>query len=239
MARHMHVGLSHHDPRIAGAMRGLLAAKRNYRVTTLGPDLRLGDSAGAASWRRDAAAFAGIDVLLVGAKELARIEKGDPRRFAEMRRRTAVVLVLGIEDVLDATELLHACDSLVFQDANLGHLGAIVDLAVRGYFVVPSQLMRNLDLAGDRLRRVLLLQLSAAERQVFELIGHGYTNERIARELRMTEAAAKKVVLKVLKHLHFRNRVQAAVFAARERRAGSARAKPFNGSVYFPTAWRQ
>ncbi|SIQ54858.1 two component transcriptional regulator, LuxR family [Alkalispirochaeta americana] len=60
-----------------------------------------------------------------------------------------------------------------------------------------------------------LERLSLRERQVLRLIGRGATNGEIARELSLTEGTVKNYVSALLDTLGFRDRVQAALFAAR------------------------
>jgi DNA-binding NarL/FixJ family response regulator len=57
--------------------------------------------------------------------------------------------------------------------------------------------------------------LTAREREVLELIGHGYSNKRIARELHIAEKTVKTHVSHVLAKLGVTDRTQAAVYAVR------------------------
>lgn len=59
-----------------------------------------------------------------------------------------------------------------------------------------------------------LQQLSLRERQVLHLVGRGATNGEIAKELSLTEGTVKNYVSTLLDTLGFRDRVQAALFAA-------------------------
>lgn len=60
-----------------------------------------------------------------------------------------------------------------------------------------------------------LEQLSEREREVLSLVAEGLTNREIAQRLFVTEATVKTHVRHVLEKLRFRNRAEAAAFAAR------------------------
>jgi two-component system, NarL family, response regulator DevR len=74
---------------------------------------------------------------------------------------------------------------------------------------------------------VLLGELTAQERRVFELIGQGLSNRQIAQQLHLAERTVKNYTSRMLGKLDMERRSEAAVLAARlaERRALRA-AKP-------------
>jgi NarL family two-component system response regulator LiaR len=76
--------------------------------------------------------------------------------------------------------------------------------------VVAARLVDSL--AGDE---EPLDRLTARERQVLELIGRGFANKRIARELEVSEKTVKTHVGHVLAKLGVTDRTQAAVIAVR------------------------
>jgi len=55
--------------------------------------------------------------------------------------------------------------------------------------------------------------LSARERDVLRLLGHGMSNKQIAAELDMAEKTARAHVSSILKKLGFEGRTQAALYA--------------------------
>src|SRR5438093_5693424 len=59
-------------------------------------------------------------------------------------------------------------------------------------------------------------QLTPREREVLALVGRGYANKRIARELGIAEKTVKVHVSNVLRKLGVADRTQAALFAVRE-----------------------
>lgn len=245
MAHQVHVGLSLSDWHIVGVIRGLLAAKTKYRITSLNSGLQPAEPLPAATipFGRVGDAFAGVDAVLCGPEDLARWEEDDPERFSERHDRTKVILVLGSVDLLDAMDVLRVCDGMVVTDVNLARIGEIIDLAMLGYFVIPCQLMRNLGLAGGPLRRDVLLQMNSPERQVLELLGRGCSNEVIAKEMRTTEATVKRAVRKILKHLHYRDQSDEAVLARRDRTGQTSEIGSKDGDGIAPAAasakWRK
>lgn len=70
--------------------------------------------------------------------------------------------------------------------------------------------------SGDngRFQRKALAGLTDRERDVLILIGRGLTNGEIAQELKLSEGTVKNYVTAILDTMGFRNRIQAALFAA-------------------------
>jgi DNA-binding NarL/FixJ family response regulator len=58
-------------------------------------------------------------------------------------------------------------------------------------------------------------RLTPRERAVFELVAEGWSNRQIQNALGIRESTVKRHVRRMLRKLHVRNRVQAAVYAAR------------------------
>lgn len=67
----------------------------------------------------------------------------------------------------------------------------------------------------------LFTQLGPREKEVLTLIGAGATNQEIAGELNLTEGTVKNYVSSLLDQMGFRNRIQAALFAARKNLTGA------------------
>lgn len=67
-----------------------------------------------------------------------------------------------------------------------------------------------------------VLSLTARERDVFEMVGLALTNREIASRLGLSEKTVKSHVTGVMRKLGVRNRVEAALIAARQKRPGGA-----------------
>jgi two-component system, NarL family, response regulator LiaR len=87
--------------------------------------------------------------------------------------------------------------------------------------VVAARLVETLAADGDE---DPLVRLTPREREVLVLIGHGFPNKRIARELDVSEKTVKTHVGHVLAKLGVTDRTQAAVFAVRSGLVGGATA---------------
>jgi len=101
-------------------------------------------------------------------------------------------------------------------------LGAIRTVFDGGGVVAPSTTRRLLDHMAPLLRQAApeptdamnrLAQLTAREREVFELIATGLTNGEIASTLFLSEATVKTHVGRILAKLEARDRVQAVLIA--------------------------
>ena len=80
---------------------------------------------------------------------------------------------------------------------------------------LAGRLLADLRSSGGRSAADPLGQLSQREREVLELLAEGLRNREIAARLYLSEATVKTHVRHVLEKLRFRNRAEAAAFAAR------------------------
>ena len=101
-------------------------------------------------------------------------------------------------------------------------LPAEVDVLVVGYGPVGALLAARLGAAGQRVLVVYragapfpLPRAVAADGEVLTLLAEGLRNREIADRLHISDATVKTHVRHVLEKLRFRNRAEAAAFAAR------------------------
>ena len=80
---------------------------------------------------------------------------------------------------------------------------------------MASRLLQELAGAQPEPSRDPLADLSEREREVLALLAEGLRNREIAERLVISEATVKTHVRHVLEKLRFRNRAEAAAFAAR------------------------
>src|SRR5207247_929396 len=135
-----------------------------------------------------------------------------------LRKRSARARVIVLTSFLDDDKLLPALRAgaagYLLKDARPQELARAVRAAHAGEAlldpVVAAQLVETLASDGEPLDR-----LTPREREVLELIGRGFANKRIARELGLSEKTVKTHVGHVLEKLGVSDRTQAAVVAVR------------------------
>jgi DNA-binding NarL/FixJ family response regulator len=155
--------------------------------------------------------FSRADVVVVGGDESL---EEVARAVAE--EGTQAILVLSEDDrsvpVLRA--LAPSGWGLVPPDAPSEDLGAAVTAVARGFVVLP----RNL--TGRLVQRPVAVDepaepLTAREREVLELLGHGLSNKMIARDLGISEHTVKFHVSSIYAKLGAENRAEAVSLGAR------------------------
>jgi NarL family two-component system response regulator LiaR len=135
-----------------------------------------------------------------------------------LRERVPAARVIVLTSFADDDKLLPAIRAgaagYLLKNAEPQELARAVRAAHAGEALLdPHVAARLVDaLAGEK---EPLDQLTPREREVLQLIGRGFSNKRIARELRLSEKTVKTHVGHVLAKLGMDDRTQAAVFAVR------------------------
>jgi two-component system nitrate/nitrite response regulator NarL len=143
-------------------------------------------------------------------------------RFASPESRVVVLTVSAdAEQIADAIHA-GACGYLL-KDASVDDIVRAVRAAARGESMLSPRIaawvlarLREASPPPDR-PEDLTARLTVREREVLRLMALGMDNHAIAAELVISEQTAKKHVSSVLAKLEVNNRIQAAVYAVRER----------------------
>lgn len=157
------------------------------------------------------------DAILVGLQQFTALRENEPMVYLRLSRRSRIVVVLNSRELLDAAHILAFADAWVFEDINADRINELIDLGLEGHCLMPKQFLSRLGV--DEIRLTLLPRLSNVEFETLRLLGQGLNNRTIAEQLSLSEAVIKSMVRSVLSKLHFRNRTEAGVFAARQQLA--------------------
>lgn len=165
------------------------------------------------------------DAILIGLQQFTTLRENEPMVYLRISRRSRIVVVLSSRELLDAAHILAFADAWVFEDINVDRINELLELGLEGHCLMPKQFLSRLGV--DEIRLSLLPRLSESEYETLRLLGQGLNNRTIATGLGLSEAVIKSMVRSVLSKLHFRNRTEAGVFAARQEGAlGNARHLP-------------
>lgn len=154
------------------------------------------------------------DAILIGLQQFTALRENEPMVYLRLSRRSRIVVVLSSRELLDAAHILAFADAWVFQDINADRINELIDLGLEGHCLMPKQFLSRLGV--DEIRMTLLPRLTDVEFETLRLLGQGLNNRTIADQLNLSEAVIKSMVRSVLSKLHFRNRTEAGVFAARQ-----------------------
>ena len=159
------------------------------------------------------------DVALVDAA-LPGMDSVDATRRISSESGVAVILLIRSQDDEHSLPALRAgAIGLLLKDTEPAELVRAVQTLARGDALVPPSLTRRLlaelasrpEPASPRLD--LLDELTAREREVVALVGHGLGNEEIAERLVVSCATAKTHVSRAMVKLNAHDRAKLVVFA--------------------------
>jgi DNA-binding NarL/FixJ family response regulator len=201
----MHVVLVPGDEIVAGQMLAAFEKAGRHRVTVCHDVSDLSQTATTP------------DVILIDVQQFAALRENEPMVYLRLSRRSRIIVILSSRELLDASHILAFADAWVFEDINLSRVSELIELGLEGHCILPKQFLSRMGV--DEIRLSLLPRLTDVEFRCLQLLGQGLNNRTIAEKLNLSEAVIKSMVRSVLAKLHFRNRTEAGVFAARQQHA--------------------
>lgn len=144
-----------------------------------------------------------------GASE-RRDDAGDLRGDEGARHPTILALPRGA--LSSHRDKVATADGFILTDEALEHLPRLVTLAAHGLSVMPRGVRSDRVQVSPRLER--MKQLSTRDIEVLEELSFGRDNRSIASSLGMSVPATKTHIRRIIERGGFRNRTDAAVFAA-------------------------
>jgi DNA-binding NarL/FixJ family response regulator len=138
------------------------------------------------------------------------------QRFPEIK-----VLVVSTfdEDDYIAHSIKAGAKGYLLKDMPVEELAQAIRLVARGYSQMGPGLMEKMfdgivsDQSDTETEQPELVELTAREIDVLNLIGTGCTNREIAQQLYIAEGTVKSHVTHILNRLNLRNRAQIAIYA--------------------------
>ena len=182
------------------------------RISVVG-EAASGEEAVAAAYRlRPDVAL--IDATLPGLDSVQAI-----RQISSQSRVAVILLIASQDDERSLPALRAGATGLLLKDTEPAELVRAVDTLARGEALVSPRLTRRLiaELASHPEPASpspgLLDELTAREREVVALVGHGLANDEIAERLVVSPATAKTHVSRAMVKLNAHNRSVLVVFA--------------------------
>lgn len=182
-----------------------LASARELMPDIILMDIRMPNCSGLAALKQLRASLPGISVVMLTVSE------DDEDLFSAVKMGARGYLL----KTIDAGELVKAIEQVSRGGAVVSPLMArklLAEFAAMG-------INNNDDFDAG------LLQLTAREKEILELIGQGLENKEIARLLYLAESTVKSHIRNIMEKLHIRNRAQAAAYAARSQLAAKRKTK--------------
>ena len=185
------------------------AGLRSMLANAEGTDVRV---VGEASSPTDSSELSEADVVLLANEELL-----EEASFAVAEDGTQALVLISEED--NAVSRLRAMQlrgwGVVPPDAPPEELAAAVAAAGQGLIVLPKAVTERLLHEPAASAEELSEALSAREREVLDLLGHGLSNKLIGRELHISEHTVKFHISSLYAKLGVNNRAEAVSRGAR------------------------
>jgi DNA-binding NarL/FixJ family response regulator len=148
-----------------------------------------------------------VDAVLLDHVMYSEIYLNDLNKAA---RRAVILGLLERSELLSASEFLVRADGFLFVDGQGDHAFDVIACAMVGYCAMPGDLGRGNPFSRQRLQRARAL--GALDMQILRMLGRGWSNREIAREVGISEARVKAALRALLHKLSLANRTEAAVF---------------------------
>ncbi len=147
------------------------------------------------------------------------------RKIREARPETRIVMLTVSDDEEDLFESLRAgANGYLLKEVSIDEVADAVRVVARGHSLISPSMASKLLIEFNRLaaraenrQRTDSASLTERELEVLRLVADGLTNREIARELFIAENTVKNHVRNILDKLHLHSRMEAVVFAMRER----------------------
>jgi two-component system nitrate/nitrite response regulator NarL len=130
---------------------------------------------------------------------------------------TAIIVLTSSEDKDTLFEAFKAgAKAYVLKGVSSQELGQVIRTVANGDAYISPSLATHMLLSMKRQARMNPLdELTGREHQILSMIGSGMKNREIGEALTLAEKTIKRSVTNILQKLHVRNRVEAALLAAR------------------------
>ncbi|HZJ27604.1 MAG TPA: response regulator transcription factor [Acidimicrobiia bacterium] len=147
------------------------------------------------------------------------------RKIREANPRTRIVMLTASEDEDDLFDSLRAgANAYLLKEVSTDEVAAAVRVVARGHSLVSPSMASKLLVEFNRLAsraeartRTDSMSLTERELEVLRLVADGCTNRQIAHDLFIAENTVKNHVRNILEKLHLHSRMEAVVFAMREK----------------------
>ncbi|MFZ0788648.1 MAG: two-component system response regulator NarL [Chromatiaceae bacterium] len=164
---------------------------------------------------------AGPDLVLLDLNMKGLDGIGTLRRLRELDQDLRVVMLTVSDSEEDVVAALRAgADGYLLKDMEPEDILEALERATQGRMVLSERLTELIARALREEARPAGIddaRLTAREREILALLGKGYSNKLIARDLNLSVGTVKVHVKHILKKLRLRTRVEAAVWAVQNR----------------------
>ncbi len=159
-------------------------------------------------------------LLDMNMKGMGGIEVLEVIKATDIDSRVIMLTVSDNEDNVVAA-LRAGADGYLLKDMEPEDILEQLQIAASGQFVICNKLTELMAHAlrdDTALKKPSQVGLTQREEQILKLIAKGYSNKLIARELDITEGTVKVHVKHLLKKLHLKSRLEAAVWVANHKK---------------------